>query len=76
VGRVRGTLENMDRVEHLFVVRIWFEAGAHEGDAWRGSVEHVATGTRRYFAALDELDAFVARFAVASPLPRNARERS
>jgi hypothetical protein len=51
----------MERVEHLFVVRIWREAGANDRDAWRGSVEHVATGARRYFAALAELDAFILR---------------
>jgi hypothetical protein len=51
----------MDRVEHLFVVRIWFEAGANGRSAWRGSVEHVDTGARRYFSALAELDAFILR---------------
>ena len=53
----------MERVERLFVVRIWFEPSAATGDAWRGCVEHVPSGSRRYFAALDELLAFVARTA-------------
>ena len=48
------------REEHLFVVRIWREArSAIDGD-WRGSVEHVNSGTRRYFADYEALDRFIA----------------
>jgi len=57
----------MDRIEHLFVVRIWFEAGAEDSSAWRGYVEHVTTGARRYFSVLGELDGFIIR-SMGDPL--------
>jgi len=57
----------MDRIEHLFVVRTWFEAGAEDSSAWRGYVEHVTTGARRYFAEFAELDAFIVR-SMGDPL--------
>jgi hypothetical protein len=47
------------RDEHLFVVRVWREAGAAGPNAWRGSVEHVESGLRRYFVDLDDLRAFI-----------------
>jgi hypothetical protein len=53
----------MERVEHLFVVRVWFEPGALPGEEWRGSVEHVPSGARRYFGALADLEAFIRRAA-------------
>lgn len=36
---------------HSFIVRIWCEALDDEGKDfdWRGSIDHVGTGTRRYF---------------------------
>jgi hypothetical protein len=53
----------MERVEHLFIVRVWFEPGAAPGDEWRGSVEHVPSGSRRYFGALADLQSFIRRAA-------------
>jgi hypothetical protein len=53
----------MERVEHLFVVRVWFEPGARSGEEWRGSVEHVPSGARRYFGVLADLEAFIRRAA-------------
>ncbi len=47
------------RDEHLFVVRVWREAGASGPGAWRGSVEHIDSGQRKYFADLDDLRAFI-----------------
>jgi len=45
---------------HLFVVRIWLEPGRTPAEGqWRGSVEHVPSGERRYFAALEDLARFV-----------------
>ena len=46
------------RREHRFVVRLWFE-GANERGQWRGSVEHVDTGQRVYFASLSDMTEFI-----------------
>jgi hypothetical protein len=48
------------RIEHLFVVRVWYELGALHDAAWRGSVENMATGARRYFTDYGTLMAFIA----------------
>lgn len=45
-----------------FIVRIWCETGdspAGEVRAWRGSVEHVASGQRSFFQELDAVIAFM-----------------
>lgn len=45
---------------HLFVVRVWWETndGNSPGE-WRGSVEHVASRTKRYFRNMGKLTAFI-----------------
>jgi hypothetical protein len=47
----------MERLQHLFIVRIWQEpsVSAPPGQ-WRGSVEHIPSGDRVYFASLEELN--------------------
>lgn len=49
--------ERMERLQHMFIVRIWQEpsAAAPPGQ-WRGSVEHIPSGQRFYFASIDELN--------------------
>lgn len=56
-----GLLEDSTQV---FIVRLWFETRELEDAplAWRGVVEHVPTGQRRYFADLTELTVFVGSF--------------
>jgi len=49
----------MARSEHCFIVRLWRECGADQGD-WRGSIDHIGTRERQYFAALNVLQAFIA----------------
>lgn len=49
---------NPERLDHLFIVRIWNEA-AHGGDGWRGSVEHVPSGQRMYFVSFKDLNDFI-----------------
>jgi hypothetical protein len=57
----------------VFVIRMWLERSA-SGDAPRGYVEHVATGSRRYFCAIDEVVDFIQ--VLATPAPhRSAAER-
>ncbi len=58
------------RLEHLFVVRVWYEAGAADPDAWRGSIEHTATGARRYFTDFGSLTAFIATETRLPQAPR------
>lgn len=44
-----------------FIVRIWHEpGGADAGDGeWRGSIEHVGSGQRRFFRELDVILQFL-----------------
>jgi hypothetical protein len=46
---------------HSFVVRIWHEGKGLAGDvaAWRGSIEHVGRGERRYFVDLGEIGGYI-----------------
>jgi hypothetical protein len=48
----------------VFIVRIWFETREIKDapPAWRGMIEHVPTGKRRYFADLSDLTAFIESF--------------
>ncbi|MCL4859455.1 MAG: hypothetical protein KJZ93_08610 [Caldilineaceae bacterium] len=49
-----------ERPQHLFIVRTWREpSSVVSAGEWRGLVEHVPTGQRRYFSRLDELDRFI-----------------
>lgn len=50
-----------DLRSHSFIVRLWRE-GRERPDAvqeWRGVVEHVPSGERRYFLELSEIVAFI-----------------
>ena len=44
-----------------FIVRVWCESGERPGvvRAWRGSIEHVASGERSFFTELDAVTAFM-----------------
>jgi hypothetical protein len=54
----------------VFVIRMWLEHSEH-GDAPRGYVEHVASGNRRYFRAIDEVVDFI--HVLGPPAPRRRR---
>jgi hypothetical protein len=45
--------------DQIFVVRMWFEASGLQAGQWRGSVTHVGSGERWYFAELAELGDFI-----------------
>ncbi len=55
---------------HTYVIRLWFEPyedrqpGARSGE-YRGMVEHVTTGNRRYFRDADSLVDFM--FSLLQP---------
>jgi hypothetical protein len=48
-----------DRSQHLFIVRMWQEVDSRKPDQWRGSVEHVPSAQRLYFASLGDLNDFI-----------------
>ena len=49
-----------------FIVRVWCECGEQPGAvrAWRGSIEHVASGERTFFTELDAVTAFMSKHLV------------
>lgn len=49
---------------YVFIVRIWLERREIEGAAfeWRGVIEHVLTGERRYVRDLNDIPANIAPF--------------
>ena len=57
----------MSRIQdnsHTFIARFWLESREIK-DAkpiWRGVIEHVASGQRRYLQDLDEVKAFVTSY--------------
>lgn len=52
---------------HVFIVRIWREPREIEGQApeWRGVVEHVPSGERRYLKDLEEICVFFVAYLEA-----------
>lgn len=48
------------RREHAFAVRLWADSGTREA-SWRGRIEDLKTGERRYFASLPELMEYLHR---------------
>ena len=50
-----------NETEHSFIVRFWLERTRSNGVApeWRGVVEHVQNGRRRYFRNPDDIIAFI-----------------
>jgi hypothetical protein len=61
---------NSDRLEHLFVVRMWQESTQRKSGGWRGSIEHVPSGQRLYFVSFNDLNDFI-RLRLNSP-PQSA----
>jgi hypothetical protein len=56
-------MSSLDERSHTFVVRIW-EERRDVDDApttWRGRVDDVRTGVRRYFTSLEDLMAYVSQ---------------
>jgi hypothetical protein len=45
--------------DQLFVVRMWYEPSAAQPGEWRGSIMHVGSATRWYFAQLGDLNDFI-----------------
>lgn len=64
--------------DRVFVVRFWSEQ-QHDSTSWRGRIENLATGERRYFDDLETLMAIIARAiggqAARPGGPRRVRDR-
>lgn len=58
---------------HLFIVRIWTDAGKSTPSIRRGSIEHVSSGERRYFLELGEMQVFVSSHLSDSPSTADAK---
>jgi hypothetical protein len=58
-----------------FIVRVWCESGEVPGAvrAWRGSVEHVASGNRSFFTELHAVIAFMRPHLLALGIEDPAR---
>ena len=56
-----NSLELYEANTHVFVVKIWLEERADEGNqaSWRGHITYLPTGERSYFQDLDEITAFI-----------------
>jgi hypothetical protein len=56
-------MSSLDERSHTFVVRIWEERRDVEDapTTWRGRVDDVRTGTRRYFTSLEDMVAYLSQ---------------
>lgn len=62
-----------DRRERVFVIRMWTDGDAVVRGAWRGSIQDVASGRKRYVTAAHEIADFVAlRLAADDTAERQA----
>ncbi len=54
-------MSSLDERSHTFVVRIWEERRdvADAPSTWRGRVDDVRTGVRRYFTTLEDLVSYL-----------------
>ncbi len=54
-------MDNREDNSHAFIVRFWLEPRELENarPIWRGRIEHVASGRRRYLKGLDEINVFI-----------------
>ena len=58
-GDILRDMSETERVEALFVVRLWREAGGERSEGWRGYVEHIASKQRLYFSDFTDLTDFM-----------------
>ena len=67
-------MESSEVDMHSFIVRIWREPREIEGLAaeWRGLIERVGSGERRYFQRLDELVSFMQGYMTLNDADRDA----
>lgn len=56
-------IENNEAEAHSFVVRLWRERAGNGGPLhmWRGTIDHVGSGTRHHFRELESIVSFIRR---------------
>ena len=66
-------MSSLDERSHTFVVRIWEERRdlPEAVPTWRGRVDEVRTGVRRYFNSLDDLVAYLSSHSGTDPSPND-----
>ena len=66
----------LDDNASAFIVRVWLEHREIDGApvAWRGSIEHVASGRVKYLTNLTELERFIFPFLEAMGVNRDTDE--
>ena len=54
-------MELFEANTHVFILRLWLEPREIEGaePEWRGVIEHVVSGERRYFRNLEGMLSFI-----------------
>lgn len=59
---------------YSFVVRIWYEGTdpSSQQPLWRGSIEHVGAGQKRYFVNLDDISRYIQEHV--GPLEKRERD--
>ena len=65
-------MSSLDERSHTFVVRIWEERRdlANATPTWRGRVDEVRTGARRYFTTLEDLMTYLSnQSGMVAPAP-------
>lgn len=67
-----------ERAAWLFVVKLWAErrASADAPPVWRGRVDDVRAGTRRYFTSLAQLREYLSDRLEAAPPDQEGAERA
>jgi hypothetical protein len=58
-------MKSFEENTHAFVVRVWLEPREIDGapPEWRGVIEHVPSGERRYLRNLDDIAVFISSYA-------------
>ncbi|HEX6606872.1 MAG TPA: hypothetical protein VF276_08160 [Chloroflexia bacterium] len=66
-----------DTDSHSFIIRIWLEETAEEGQpaVWRGHITHVPSGRRRYLQEFDALVSFIAPYLEEMRMPVDGGDR-
>lgn len=60
-------MTSIEEHTHVFIVRVWREAREIQGTTpeWRGVIEHVSSGERRYLKGLEEIGVFIVPYLEA-----------
>jgi hypothetical protein len=61
ISRPKKSVELSEDQTHAFVVRFWLERRETKGEEsfWRGVIEHVLSGRKKYLKKFDEVSDFI-----------------